>query len=64
MLRFWLEGLEENNGFPIRSKPGVVDVKQIKMVSDAGEHMAGGVEWMKDGKKEGCEFQVHLTKKQ
>ena len=63
-LRFWLEGLEENNGFPIRSKPGVVDVKQIKMVSDAGEHMAGGVEWMKDGKKEGCEFQVHLTEKQ
>ena len=39
-------------------------MKQIKMVSDAGEHMAGGVEWTKDGKKEGSEFQVHLTEKQ
>ena len=63
-LRFWLKGLEENNGFPIRAKPGVVDVRQIKMVSDAGEHMAGGVEWTKDGKKGGSEFQVHLTEKQ
>ena len=26
--------------------------------------MAGGVEWTKDGKKGGSEFQVHLTEKQ
>ena len=52
-MRFWLEGLGENNGFPIRSKPGVVDISLMKMVNDASKHMAGGVEWIKDGKKEG-----------
>ena len=34
------------------------------MVSDAGEHMVGGVEWTKDGKKGGSEFQVHLSEKE
>ena len=63
-LEFWMNSLGEYNGFPIRPKPGVVDVRQVRMVSDAGEHMAGGVEWTKDGKKEGSEFQVHLTEKQ
>ena len=63
-LQFWLGNLQRLSGFPIRPKPGVVDVKQIKMVSDEGKHMIGGVEWTKDVKKEGSEFQVHLTKKQ
>ena len=40
-LKFWLGNLERCNGFPIRPKPGVVDIKQVKMVSDAGEHIYG-----------------------
>ena len=43
-LKFWRKGLEEYNGFIIRPRPGVVAVKQIKMVSNTGEHMAGGGE--------------------
>ena len=63
-LKFCLGNLERCNGFPIRPKPGVVDIKQVNMVSDAGEHMVDRVEWTRDGKKEGSEFQVHLTEKQ
>ena len=48
--------MEEYNGFIIRPRPGVVAVEQIEMVSDAGEHMSGGVEWTKDGKKGDSEF--------
>ena len=39
-------------------------VEPIKMVSDAGERMVGGVEWTRDGKKEGSKFHVHLSEKQ
>ena len=45
-------------------KPGVVSVKQRWFVSDAGEYLAGGVEWSRAGRREGTEYQVHLTREQ
>lgn len=63
-LEFWAGSLVRLNGFPIRSEVGVVSMEQKCWVSDAGEFLAGGVEWTKAGRKEGSEFQVHLTKEE
>ena len=59
-LVFWDGSLVRLNGFSIRPEAGVVSLKQRCWVSDAGEFLAGGVEWTKVGRKEGFEFQVHL----
>ena len=63
-LQFWRDNLNELSGFPIRMKPGLVDIRQRWFVSDAGEFLAGGVEWSRAGRKEGTEYQVHLTEEQ
>ena len=63
-LIFWRDNVKELSGFPIRMKPGVVDIRQYWFVSDAGEYLAGGVEWSRAGRKEGTEYQVHLTEEQ
>ena len=63
-LMYWHDKLQQLNGCLIRSDPGVVVVQQRWFVSDAGEFMIGGVEWSKFGKKEGSEFQFHLTEEQ
>ena len=63
-LDFWQDNVRRLNGFPIRSRPGVVDLRQRWFVSDAGEYLAGGVEWSLAGRVEGTEYQVRLTEEQ
>ena len=63
-LRFWEDNVAELSGYSIRVRPGVVKMRHHWFVSDAGEYLAGGVEWSRAGKKEGTEYQVHLTEKQ
>ena len=43
--------MAELSGYSIRMRPGVVEVRHHWFVSDAGEYMAGGVEWSRAGKK-------------
>ena len=63
-LLFWKDNVAMLSGYAIRMKPGVVSIRQRWFVSDAGEYLAGGVEWSKAGRKEGTEYQVHLTDQQ
>ena len=62
-LRFW-DNVAEVSGYSLRARPGVVKMRHHWFVSDAGEYLAGGVEWSRAGKKGGTEYQVHLTEKQ
>ena len=63
-LKFWRENVERLNGFPIRPRAGLAELKQRWFVSDAGEFQIGGVEWSLGGRVEGTDYQVRLTKEE
>ena len=63
-LQFWRENVVGLNGFPIRPRAGLAELKQRWFVSDAGEYLIGGVEWSLAGRVEGTDYQVHLSKEE